>query len=248
MITSAEFLAEEFWWLQALGKPCDGWVEVGRSIWTPPTENPGWVASPGRLSLDQLYEWASKNRWTNVHRSLAVYQSPLDGDAVVGPFLIDIDMDEECLDDFSTKAALDQLRRAHSVAQRVVRHYLDKGIAQTDIRSVFSGHKGFHIELVLRSDERFFRPPELLDRRRGIWQREVKRLRSALGEEDGGCVDPPHKFVRLRHSWNQWSNRQATSLPLSIEELSQLSIEEILSKAHYGAILPRLGARAEAPQ
>ena len=75
MQSTFAFLEEEFWWLNLLERPFNGWVGVATSWWTRPPENPGWQEIPGRIPLENLAGWADQHSWANVHRTLAVYEA-----------------------------------------------------------------------------------------------------------------------------------------------------------------------------
>jgi hypothetical protein len=196
-----KFLADEFWWLEALGHEIVGRVEVARSWWTSPTEVPGWSEERDAIAVEDLGDWAGKFGWEGVHRSLRVDDVGGTGESLHGPFLVDIDANEDHLDDHA-RPAESQLEHAREIAVRVVDHYTGRGVPPAHRRLYFSGHKGFHVEVVF---------PGRPDMHRSVvrWRSELRMLRELLGvpsETDGvpARIDLPHCHKRINGSMNRW--------------------------------------------
>lgn len=163
-MTGPSFLDEEFWWVSAAGSGLSGWVGVALSQWTPPPDPPGWQELPERVELNNLESWTASQGWTNVHRTTAVFDSATGHVGIEGPYVIDLDAEEGDHGEVSAR----QLETCRERAVMIARHYLASGVRTDQIRLYYSGHKGFHVEIV------FPRRPEMHKRRArlGPWIQE----------------------------------------------------------------------------
>ncbi|MBI4338625.1 MAG: hypothetical protein HY680_01585 [Chloroflexi bacterium] len=224
------FLDEEFWWLSALGRPIEGYVGVARSWWTPREYNPGWCECSSRKSIQELWGWAQRHQLENVHRTLAVYRTIGSEADIVGPFVVDIDCDEETALANGTLPH-HELAAAQAFTLRVVDHYLHTGITEEDLRVCFSGHKGFHVEVLMRKRREFLHASDLSDDN-GPWRQELKALQSQVRTQKGLVIDLPHGFVRLKETWNVWTMK-ARCIGITIDALRTMSIADILTRANF---------------
>lgn len=163
---------------------------------------------------------------------MEVYSSP-DGDKPIwGPFLVDVDNEGENLTD------------ALNVARAVVAYFTEsRRLSEDSLRIFFTGRKGFNIEV---------RPTAIHPRDTPRVQSERERLRligflrrdlptdsstySNQVSEAGTIIDKFHRYVRLADSLNCWlvpdgSEKAMRKLPLTVDELLEWSIEEILQTA-----------------
>ncbi len=110
-----------------------------------------------------------------------------------------------------------------------------------DIHIFFTGHKGFNLEI----------RPEIVDivgtqkeqeSKAGDLRKEVikklqqgKNLEYNYVSKRGTLIDPIHKHVRLHCSLNKWISQTGEivrmKIELSITELKNLTIEEIIAKS-----------------
>ncbi|MDA1096975.1 MAG: hypothetical protein O3B84_06945 [Chloroflexi bacterium] len=214
------FLAEEFWWLRALGvELTDGWVGIATSRWIPPEEGvPPFDEEAEPIPIADLESWAARHNWENVHRSLNVeFRAHGVATSLVGPFIVDIDAEEE----EHGNVQAEQVQQAAGVALRVVRRYYARGTPPDDIRVYDSGHKGFHVELVKRVRPEFHTEAGSQNE----WPNEIRKLRAAiLGADVGLAIDPPHSHVRLKCSWNCATERRRVAR-MTLEELQERANE-----------------------
>jgi hypothetical protein len=152
------------------------------------------------LPIADLPNWAAAHAFRNVHRSLRVQH---DSGAVVGPFLVDIDVDEGgCEPDGGPRAGL--LTQAAKVASLVQSYYESVGIPREHRRTYFSGRRGFHVEVVFAERRGLHLPPL-------AWRPEVNKLRAMTrdlralpGGNETIFIDRPHAHKRLNGSLNAW--------------------------------------------
>ncbi len=232
---------DEFWWLPEGMVVNDLHVYVGHHEPAADTEEP--LEIPWYHSIDdsnsttaKLYPADILSRWRerwddrNVYRSMTAYTSPA-GRAFWGPFLVDIDNEQEDISD------------ALNVARAAVRHFVGAGVAEDSMRVFFSGRKGLHLEV---------RPDALgvSDDGKGA---DVKRtelidsIREGRADESfgfsnqasktGTIIDMFHEYIRLAGSINCWLDERGASvgrrkLRLTVRELEDLDADEVLDRAH----------------
>ena len=227
----------EFWWLEPLGIPLQGEVRVGTSKWTPSTEDPVFKKVNDPVALNDLGLWAARHYWKNVHRSLELLPTPETRPAATGPFVIDIDVEQEpleagCID---LSAGLEGARR---VAVAVVSHFRAAGVSASDMRVYFSGRRGFHVHVVFVARSDMHRGG--FDEVERKWRAERHALLDLIGAVPKFiAVDVPHRFTRLRGSVNAWKEhgmpRRWRVTQLAEDELRDMPISEVVERAAGGA-------------
>ena len=65
----------------------------------------------------------------------------------------------------------------------------------------FSGHKGFHVELVFPGRQELHQIGNQAER-----LKESTRLNDIVAASDYLKLDPPHNHIRLKRSFNVWSS------------------------------------------
>lgn len=196
-----------------------------------------------RYPVSFISDWRSRWDNCNVYRTMRLWRQSEGGEAILGPFLVDIDNENEDLDD-----ALEVTRRA--LAYMVEAWKLT---AEQDVCIFFSGRKGFNIEAVPASlgiagniDQQIRASAECRDIIiRGLKERDSVEL------ADGNTVSAPgtvidrvyslgfgltHPYIRLHDTFNCWRSSVRPHcrrrVRLTIDELSHLSIVRILQLAN----------------
>ena len=177
--------------------------------------------------LNFIEIWREKCSNINVFRSFGLSSSEQGVDKLFGPVIIDIDRQEGGF----TKGYVQDLDQALEDARRIVNEYLYQ-FEEKDFRIFFTGHKGFHIEILPRAlglinCERTKEQYEhIIDNINDIFNRK-KATR---------FVDKVHDEIRLHNSINRWIDKNGKMInrmkfELSIKELKNLSIDEICRKS-----------------
>ena len=180
-----------------------------------------------RYPLGFIDQWREKCANTNVFRSFGLFDAEHDGEELLGPFLIDIDREEDQLG----KGYVQDINGALEATRRLVKEYLCQ-LEERDFRIFFTGHKGFNIEV---------RPQAL-----GIfsagnrWQQfecRLEDINKTFGRSgDQKFVDKIHNDIRLHNSVNRWVGNNGKILnrmkfELSLREVNNLRADEISARA-----------------
>lgn len=169
----------------------------------------------------------------NLFRSLDVYKD-LEGSRAIGrcPIVLDIDYDN-LRNPIPNLNDLERVREVAVQAMRVLE--TDINIPKGDIQIVFSGCKGFHLE-VRREFNQALKIRESL----------IERLRKENGEFGYGNhvakdigIDPineNHQHVRIKNTWNSWKESSKElkcrkCIELSHDELKSLNVNQIVNRA-----------------
>lgn len=188
--------------------------------------------------LSFISEWRSKWDNRNVYRTMKLFPESGDDEAILGPFLVDIDSSDW---ESPTAEDLDDTLRTASRAVAFVMQEWSLNPEQ-DIRIFFSGRKGFNIEAI----------PSRLGIRGNVDQQieastdRLATIRQQLGiSSEGPTIDPvygnrhgyrlKHPYIRLHDSFNCWRSSVAQKcrrrVRLAIEEIDDLSMVGILHLA-----------------
>ena len=231
-LTDTQFMDEEFWWLTRLGLPISGQVGAALNRWTPPQCDSWFSKCSDLVGIDSLASWAAQREWENVHRTLEVSNILDTHSFAAGPLVVDIDTDENCFDD-RAKPSDSQMEDGRRLTLAAVEYYTRKGVPLTDMRISFSGHKGFHVELVF---------PTMTDLHyssnwKRLWNREIRELRGTIrSSKINTTIDPVHDHVRLNTSINRWgplefeSRQRATRV--TREELLTISMAQLWERSN----------------
>ena len=175
-----------------------------------------------RYPIEFIDKWRKKCANMNVFRSLNLFSAEHGGDEILGPFLIDIDRQDE-----SNKGFVTNFDEALEDTRQLVKKYLYK-LKKEDFRIFFSGHKGFHIEV---------RPQVVgvvsLDNQ---WQ-QFKDIRDDINRTFRvSFADRIKEYIRLHDSINCWIANDGRKvnrikLELSLHELDNLSAEDICTES-----------------
>jgi hypothetical protein len=151
----------------------------------------------------------------------------------VGPLVVDVDVETD--DDLKPSEA--QLQRAKDTTIKVVSYFSGRGMQEEDRRVYFSGHKGFHVEVVF---------PDCLTMHasngfKTKWDAELDKLRLALGyrtesaeseeEPPEVIIDCTYDHIRLKTSANCWGPPHAESrhrvIKVMESELAGITVDQL---------------------
>ncbi len=180
--------------------------------------------------MEFISQWKAKFKSINVFRSFALFSTDTDGEEIIGPFLLDIDRTFE-----KDGGYLADLGKALEDTRSLINEYCSN-LKDEDYRILFTGHKGFHIEI----HPRVISMPPNVDR----WQ-HFKNKRKEINNRFGNAfVDKFHSHVRLHNSINSWidySGQRIYSMNFEVNtnELFSLTVEDISARAKnlaFGAL------------
>lgn len=188
--------------------------------------------------LDFMEIWREKFSNVNVFRGFSLSSSEYGGEKVCGPLIIDIDRE----DGGFTEGYEQNLTLALKDTRQLVNEYLYQ-FKGRDFRIFFTGHKGFHIEILpsafcLMGCERTKKQYEhIIDSINDIFNHKREKR----------FIDKIHDEVRLHNSINRWVDKNGKIISrmkfeLSIQELNNLGIDEICRKSEvlaYNYLLRR---------
>jgi hypothetical protein len=222
-----DFLQEEFWWLQRLGLPIAGQIGVAVSRWEirPDEYLPPFDKCNDLVPVASLGEWAAERGWENVHRSLVVELAAEGHSSIVGPLVVDVDVETD--DDLKPSEA--QLQRAKAITNNVVSYFSNQGMQEEDRRVYFSGHKGFHVEVVFPDRLNMHTPKDFKAR----WDADLEKLRRVIGIHPDSkiVIDPTHHYVRLKTSANCWgpSHEESRHRVITVmeSELAGITVDQL---------------------
>lgn len=230
----------DFWWLSPTEKTAYLYVELFTQEF----------ASPCFSLVSEIGRWRANHKNTNVYRSLKVWKDNSKREPLTGPFIVDIDNEDGCLDD------------ALSVTRKAVKSILSVyGVSDNDVRVFFTGHKGFNIEVRPESVGITGSPDEQNSRTECIRKELIKELRQGKSSRGissiekgkpvfkcapnlwfsnqvsarGTLIDRRQSCLRLHDSINAWIEGNKTisrkKVILSLEELCKLTLKQIVQKS-----------------
>ena len=179
--------------------------------------------------LDIMEIWREKFSNINVFRSFGLSSSKCGGEKICGPLIIDIDRENGGF----TEGYEQDLTQALKDTRRLVNEYLYQ-FKEKDVRIFFTGHKGFHVEIL---------PSALclveLERTKGQYEHIIDNLNGIFSpKKEIRFIDKVHDEIRLHNSINRWIDKDGKTInrmkfELSIKELNNSSIDEICKNPSY---------------
>lgn len=233
----------DFWWLSDIQKNSYQQMQLGHHRPIHDGEDPNSIKWDNIVSsINELETWRDSFQNTNVYRTLKIASVLRRADEIIGPFLIDIDNDDEKLED-----ALDVTRKSYHLLR--YRFKVDK----EDLKIFFTGHKGFNIEIcpqildikgtiydqVRKSAQVLHQITERL-RNGKSWQirNQVSHLGTVIDQIYGNRFGYrlKHPYIRLHNSLNAWissddKTKTRMKIELTAEELKKLSVTEIVNRS-----------------
>lgn len=245
-------LLSDFWWLSPAEKDECLYVELVNDPLLKDDDAPLQAFSRPCFSLvSEMGRWRANLRNTNVYRSLKVWKDNSKREALTGPFIVDIDNENGCLDD------------ALTVTRKAVKSALSLyGVGPNDVRVFFTGHKGFNIEVRPSSVGITGSPEEQkskgecrrkeiikelgpgksscgisnIENGKPVWK--VERSNTMWSNQvsaKGTLIDVTQDYIRLHDSINAWIEDKETKnrkkVILSLAEIDSLTLEQIIHKS-----------------
>ncbi len=191
--------------------------------------------SPCFTGIQSISKWCNNYQNTNVYRSLKIWSDNSKRETLLGPFVIDIDNDED-LDD-----ALTVTRNAVECIFNFYR------LKDSEIQLFFTGHKGFNIEVLPSALGLAGVPSEQDNKADSIRERIISELQRNAGlasrpgqarnlvSEKGTLIDRIRDYVRLHDSINKWieneEHKARRKKALTLSELNSLSLKHIVDRS-----------------
>jgi len=205
---------EQFFWLE---EKFNCYVEIYR-------QKPGEPFVEGLIGetvkVEEIPTYIQNHENENLWRSWTVYKNR-DRSHEVGPLPLILDIDDEF-----------HLEKAHGLTNICLNILQQMGISRDNVRVVFTGHKGFHIEI------KPYEPVEARAFQNQIIEQCKDKDFIPLNNNifwGSTVLDPVHYQVRLTGSLNSWhyENRVISRkvIQLSIDEFSSLHLDEILERS-----------------
>lgn len=238
----------DFWWLPENVSIGNLFVGVGSHGPVADEDSPKWlhsikkgvlVESEERCGLSFLSHWRSICSDTNVYRTLSLYCRTVEEPILLGPFVVDIDNAENLAD-------------AQSVARQVATYLTEQWeLSQDKFRLLFSGHKGFNVEILPESAGINGEIPDQLRLSSQKLDDIISFLRKTNNiksptvncvSDRGTVIDRisgdrygyrlKHPYMRLHNSINEWIRKDGSrgrrrKIEITIDQLMNCSAAEI---------------------
>ena len=235
----------DFWWIRE-EQHRSLYVGVGHHRPLTDDDNPYMIEEKNYYPLGFIHQWRRVCNDINVHRTLTLFDKG--GEAILlGPFLIDIDNSQW------TDGYQEDLEDALQVAQSTIRLLKTEfAIHENDLRVLFTGRKGFNIEV--RPSSLGIRMDGTVDAQVKVSRRKLEKIRDAVRSSRGTTIDRiyggkfdkcelKHPYVRLHNSINEWMQKDGNKLArrkikLSLADLFGMSAEQICQQARCAVSTP----------
>ena len=177
--------------------------------------------------LGYINDWRTKCGNINVFRGFGLSSSEQGLDKLFGPVIIDIDRQEGGV----REGYVQDLEQALEDTRRLVSEYLYH-FDEKDFRIFFTGHKGFHIEILPRA-------LGLVDCEctKEQYEHIIDDINDIFSyKKETRFIDKVHNEIRLHNSINRWIDKSGKMInrmkfELNIQELKNSSIDEICRKS-----------------
>ena len=186
-------LSIDFWWLSPVEARRYGYVALFYQ--EPYSDEPNTDKNPlscpmlpneRGYSLEFISQWKEKFNNINIFRSFALYSSDTNGEKIIDPFLLDIDR-------IRGGSYVPDIGKALADTRLLIKEYCST-LKDEDYRILFTGHKGFHIEIHPMA----IGIPPNVDR-----QQHFENKRKVINNRFGSnFVNKFHSHVRLHNSIN----------------------------------------------
>ena len=124
-------LTSDFWWLGPGQTDRYTYLELGHS--EPVDDYAAPIIHAKVYHITDMDKFRGSFQNTNIYRSLKISDASLNGDEILGPFLVDIDNEGEDLDD------------TQGVTKQAVEYLITQlKLSFDDLHIFFSGHKSFN--------------------------------------------------------------------------------------------------------
>jgi hypothetical protein len=230
----------DFWWLDDNERRKFAYLELCHSELKDDLTYP--FKQKQTIRVTKINEYREKYGNTNIFRSLILKDSLTEEQEILGPFIIDIDNDN----------GENGLEATRKITQQISDYLINDYIKENDFRILFSGHKGFNIEIrpevigVTGSiSEQILKSRKTLDviisylRQKNRVSEQVINFVDQLGTTidkvygDRFNNELKHSFIRLHNSINTWKAENNTiisreKIELPYREFQNKSLREIL--------------------
>jgi len=205
----------DFWWLERDQTNKFTYLELGHN------EPVGGSTSPNikliKCQSTSIDEFRSEYQNINLYRSLKLSENPTNGTEITGPFLVDIDNEND-------------LEAAQQITKQTVQYLTTQNNLSPvrDFRIFFTGHKGFNIEIKPQSIAVYdlsYDQETLYGEKRIIIIRYLRKLNSIdikcrnFVDNNGTIIDLIHNHVRLHDSINSWIDNNGKVISRRKKEL-----------------------------
>jgi len=242
-IQETKMPSSDFWWLDSSEETKFIYAELGHHKPIRDDEQPCSMQWDTETCLiNQLNDWRKSFQNTNVYRKLKIATALVDGEQLMGPFLVDIDNSEEDLDD-----SLVVVRRTFGFLQNC-------GINANNLRIFFTGRKGFNLEVrpqalgihgsiakQLEDSANYLRQITEGLRVGQSWQtiNQVSDAGTVIDQIYGNRYSGyrlKHPYIRLHSSLNKWimsdgRARIRMKIELSVDELNKVTAGELVARS-----------------
>lgn len=187
------------------------------------------------ISIKELEAFKSKYLGYNLHRSLTIYKS-IDKASNIGKFPIIFDFDLDLKEPIGTYSATPKESDLENVCEASTQAILllqdTFQIHNNKLKIFFSGRRGFHIKIKDdQTSDHIIREKLILN------MRQINNIPESCSKNiiaEGVIIDSPRDFIRLRDSWNSWTDpasgfKQGKCFELSINDLLSLNAGRIMS-------------------
>jgi hypothetical protein len=240
----AKYLSD-FWWLDEHLLDKSIYLELGH---IDPTDDSSYMMQQvEKCQVNQIEEYRRKFGDINVFRSLRLSDKLNNGHKIMGPFIVDIDNENE----------ENGLVAAHKITRQLSEYLVKNNITDKDFRILFSGHKGFGIEIkpgcvnisgsisdqIIGSSKK---TDEFISYLRQI--NTVQNNTINVVDNAGTIIDSVYgnkfkcelklEYTRLHNSVNSWKTLKNTlssrrKIELCYKEFGNASLAEIINLAKY---------------
>lgn len=225
----------DFWWLSPSEASQFRWIYLFHQ--EPYSDEPNTERGPTscpmlgsdmRYTMELISQWKASHKNVNLFRSDTLYSSVIKGKELVGPLVLDIDRVTK-----QNGGYLPDFERALKDTRLLVKEYCSN-LSGKDYRVIFTGHKGFHIEI---------RPKAV-----GILpyvnlRQSFDNLRKNINKKFGAnFIDLWHSHIRLHNSINRWIDYSGETIncmnfEVNLDGLFSLSAEDIFAKGKELALI-----------
>ena len=220
-------MLSDFWWLPPEERTKFSYVDVycqspySDQLNTNITPTSCGLRNYGRHSYASLESWKTSHKNTNIFRSLKVFSiNNDDAESRTGPLILDIDRIDE-----TSQGYIPNIEQALKDVRLLVSKCLSTLRAE-DYRVIFSGHKGFHVEINPNS----LNIPQN-EKTLNNFRQVRKNVNNMLGYS---FVDQIHEHLRFHDSVNSWIDNVGHNTRCMVfeitSELSEVSATYLYKK------------------
>jgi hypothetical protein len=217
-------ILSDFWWLDSDQFNIFNYLILGHSDPVDDLTGPNIIPQKCQITALDAYRITYQN--TNIYRSLKLSDRPLNGQEIVGPFLIDIDNENN-------------LEASQSITKQTLEYLINQYNLSSEnyLRIFFTGHKGFNIEILPKVLTIRYLNDDLVT----IYRKNRRNITTYLRtknnitnnilnyvDNEGTIIDTIHDYVRLHNSINKWIDSNGNELS---RKKIELTYQDLISKS-----------------